>query len=294
MGNFARDEPTDIYGRSISHIPELPSWLTILRSFQLLLGFVILILTAFASTKFPSVFFPGYGMSWFSFIWAVLCSAYVIITPRSLSKFYNYWIHLALEITLIIFYLITFALLASEIPFWDAVDNKSLTKKLDKTLVSAARASKAAVALSIIQFLTLVGSMGFLARAIYKYRAACSSTSAHAGQIHNSRLSHHYRISPRNHSLSAPQPLSRSDTPSSPPTAFSLQERPISLPVLHQRPEIGDTYRMRETYERNAPTQDQYRNGDERMQVRGHAETIEMERSEEDDGRRTDFSPAFV
>ncbi|KAF7876811.1 hypothetical protein EAF04_001894 [Stromatinia cepivora] len=36
------------------------------------------------------------------------------------------------------------------------------TKKLNKTLVSAARASKATVPLPIIRFLTLVGSMGFL------------------------------------------------------------------------------------------------------------------------------------
>ncbi|CAD6443243.1 e7049923-cc4b-4385-ba9e-e2a86723d5bb-CDS [Sclerotinia trifoliorum] len=115
--------------------------------------------------------------------------------------------------------------------------------------MSAARASKAAVALSIIQFLTLVGLIGFFARAIHKYRAACSTTSAHARQVHSS--------------------------------------------LLHQRPVIGGTYRMRETYERNVPTQSRYRNRDEGMQVCGHVETIEVERSEENDGR-TDFWPAFV
>ncbi|APA13926.1 hypothetical protein sscle_12g086960 [Sclerotinia sclerotiorum 1980 UF-70] len=166
--------------------------------------------------------------------------------------------------------------------------------------MSSARASKAAVVLSIIQFLTLVGSMGFLviliisstfysivyqllllARAFHN-RAACSTTSAHARKIRNSRLCHHYRTSPTNHSPGAPKTLSSSAMPLSPPTNFPRQERPITLPVLRQRPEIGDTYRMRETYERNVPTQNRHRNGDERMRVRGHAETIGLERSEEE------------
>ncbi|ESZ92890.1 hypothetical protein SBOR_6718 [Sclerotinia borealis F-4128] len=218
----------------------------------------------------------------------------VVITPRSLPKLYNYWIHLALEVTLAIFYLTTFSLLASEIPLWDAFDSKFWTGDLDKTLVSAARASKAAVALSIVQFLTLLGSMGFIAYTIYIYRANSTSTSAHARQINNRCLSHHYRTSPSNHSPTTVNPFSRLETPSSPRPVFSHQDRPISLPVLQERPEIGGTYRMRETYERNAPMQSHYRGGEVRMEVHGHGEGAKIDRSEEDDERRTDFSPAFV
>ncbi|KAI9641294.1 hypothetical protein NHQ30_010095 [Ciborinia camelliae] len=129
---------------------------------------------------------------------------------------------------------------------------------------------------------------------IYIYRAACTSTSARARQIRNSRLSHHYMNSPSNDSPNTPHPFSRLETPPSPRSVFSLQNRPISLPVLQHRPEIGGSYRTRETYERNVPMQSQYKYGEKRMEFHGHSEEIEMDRSEEDDGRRTDFSPAFV
>ncbi|KAG4025494.1 hypothetical protein MFRU_056g00090 [Monilinia fructicola] len=295
VGNFARDDPHSFYVKTTSQVPVLPSWLTILRCFQLLLAFVILILTAFASTKFPSSFFPGYGMSWFSFIWTVLCSVYVIITPRSLPNFYNYWAHLTLEVTLVVFYLTTFALLASEIPLWNAFDDKSWTKSLDKTLVSAARASKAAVALSFIQFITLVVSMGFLAYAIHTYLTASTNKSVHARQDHSSNLSHHNTTPPSSYFPSTPHLLSRSGTPSSPRPVFSRQDRPISLPVLQKRPEIGGTYRMRETYDRKFTMQSEYKDGERRKEVRAHGEMAWMESSEDDDDeRRTDFSPAFV
>lgn len=95
--------------------------------------------------------------------------------PRSFKMLYNYWIHLfvsnfklpkfpvqadsecarALELTIVIFYFATFAFLASEIPFWDVVDDRSRVKNRDKTFISAVCASKAAVALSFTQFLTL-------------------------------------------------------------------------------------------------------------------------------------------
>ncbi|KAB8293397.1 hypothetical protein EYC80_007716 [Monilinia laxa] len=231
-------------------------------------------------------------MSWFSFIWIVLCSVYVIITPRSLPKFYNYWAHLTSEVTLVIFYLTTFALLTSEIPLWDDFDNKSWAESLDKTLVPAARASKAAVALSLIQFITLVVSMGFLAYSIHTYRAASTSKSVHARQIHSSNLSHHNMTPLSSYFPSTPHLLSRSETPSSPRPVFSRQDRPISLPVLQKRPEIGGTYRMRETYDRNIPTQSEYKDREKRKEIRAHDEMTMMESSEDDDERRTDFSPA--
>ncbi|KAA8566145.1 hypothetical protein EYC84_008748 [Monilinia fructicola] len=277
VGNFARDDPHSFYVKTTSQVPVLPSWLTILRCFQLLLAFVILILTAFASTKFPSSFFPGYGKI------DIKTSRIQLTQVRTL------------EVTLVVFYLTTFALLASEIPLWNAFDDKSWTKSLDKTLVSAARASKAAVALSFIQFITLVVSMGFLAYAIHTYLTASTNKSVHARQDHSSNLSHHNTTPPSSYFPSTPHLLSRSGTPSSPRPVFSRQDRPISLPVLQKRPEIGGTYRMRETYDRKFTMQSEYKDGERRKEVRAHGEMAWMESSEDDDDeRRTDFSPAFV
>lgn len=52
---------------------------------------------------------------------------------------------------------------------------------------------------------------------------------------------------------------------------------------------------MRETYDRKFTMQSEYKDGERRKEVRAHGEMAWMESSEDDDDeRRTDFSPAFV
>ncbi|RKU40464.1 hypothetical protein DL546_002238 [Coniochaeta pulveracea] len=97
-----------------THIPSQPRWHFILRIAQLVVALIVLILTAYAAGKFGSGNLAGFGLAWFTFILTAGYIAWLFVAIFVNPAVYNYWAQLALEIACVIFWLCTWAVLASE------------------------------------------------------------------------------------------------------------------------------------------------------------------------------------
>lgn len=183
------------------HIPALPFWVAIIRVVQLVLAFLVLILTAYASNTFGgspdgsivvNSLFPGYSMSFFTFAWTVLFLLYIFLTPLAFPKFYLTFAHLGLEFLTVIFWLTTFALLADECKWWSA--EQSSLEYLKKAgadlndiygytgytgfsnseinkLLAASKSSRAATGLACIVWLLFMVTLGFVVFFWNRHRA---------------------------------------------------------------------------------------------------------------------------
>jgi hypothetical protein len=82
-------------GRSREHVPAQPVWSAFgMRALQLLLAFIILVMTAYAAGQFGTGDLAGFGLAWFTFI---LTFGYIIYLAVSLfiaPHIYNYWAQL--------------------------------------------------------------------------------------------------------------------------------------------------------------------------------------------------------
>jgi len=72
-------------GQNRSHVPAMPFWTAILRVFQLVLAFILLILTAVAASKLGGVvtgWIGGDGMAlcWFTFAWTLIYFIWLFVT----------------------------------------------------------------------------------------------------------------------------------------------------------------------------------------------------------------------
>jgi len=180
-----------------SHIPALPFWFVIIRIVQILFAFLVLVLAAYAGNVYGSwadkTWFPGYGMSYFTFAWTLLFFLYLFATHLFLSTFYHYWIHLGLEFLTTVFWLTTFALLANESSIWtDEINALKAVKNYDndiqaatgihipgtsfnkaETAAKTSRAATAFAALDWILFMVTLIAFGFY---LHKHRIANGAT----------------------------------------------------------------------------------------------------------------------
>jgi len=95
-----------------SHVLPLPEWTIALRILQLVVALAVLGLA-------------GYGLYWYSFdgidlttfvaIATIIITLYIILATMVWPVMYNYWAILGLDVFAIIFWLVSFALLASEV-----------------------------------------------------------------------------------------------------------------------------------------------------------------------------------
>lgn len=173
-------------------------WMAIIRVVQLLLACLVLILTAYSSATFGGsgtngdlviqILFPGYNMSFFTFAWTVLFLLYIFLIPLVFPKFYLSYAHLGLEFLTVIFWLTTFALLADEGKWW-VVEQDSLEAIKDEfsgfssgnngevnKLLSACKASRAAIGIAAIVWLLFMVTFGFVVYYWNKHREEHSET----------------------------------------------------------------------------------------------------------------------
>jgi len=82
-------------GLNRSHVPAQPVWSAVgMRIIQLILAFIIMIMTAYAASQFGTGDLAGFGLAWFTFI---LTFAYIIYLGVSLFNaphIYNPWAQL--------------------------------------------------------------------------------------------------------------------------------------------------------------------------------------------------------
>ncbi|KAI0872637.1 hypothetical protein GGS24DRAFT_502618 [Hypoxylon argillaceum] len=106
MSNYITERPE---GRE--HIPLYPNGFVAVRIIQLVLGIICLGLTAYAISVLP---ITGAALMLFTAITTVLSSIYILVAHFGPPKAYNYWAILGLDIFHVIFWLISFALIASQ------------------------------------------------------------------------------------------------------------------------------------------------------------------------------------
>ncbi|CAG8971340.1 hypothetical protein HYALB_00005958 [Hymenoscyphus albidus] len=93
-----------------SHILPLPLLVTILRGLQLLIGIILLGLSAWGISGLS---FDGASLSLFTAIITLIIGVYNIVSFYSVKAAYNYWASLALDILAIVFWITSMGLMAS-------------------------------------------------------------------------------------------------------------------------------------------------------------------------------------
>ncbi|KAH8196767.1 hypothetical protein TruAng_009059 [Truncatella angustata] len=94
------------------HLPLYPKGFIAIRIVQLVLAVVVLGLTAYGVSQLA---FDGDILSLFSALATLITCIYIIVAEFGAPALYNYWAVLSLDIFLVVFWLISFALLAAEI-----------------------------------------------------------------------------------------------------------------------------------------------------------------------------------
>lgn len=97
------------------HFPVYPAYFLYIRIAQLLVSVVVLGLDAYGLSILS---FSGDELMIFTVIASIIVCIYVLVATLAAPAAYNYWAVLALDVFLVIFWLISFALLASQVaPF---------------------------------------------------------------------------------------------------------------------------------------------------------------------------------
>jgi len=100
-------------------VPKTPKFVTILLLVSVGLSVLLLALCAYAISVYSNLWFdvitPALSFMLFSCIWLWLFAAAYFLVPRYLPRFYNRWAVLAMMCLTVLFWLISFALLASRV-----------------------------------------------------------------------------------------------------------------------------------------------------------------------------------
>jgi len=99
------------------HLVSEPKFVLVFRFLQLATAVVVL---GLASYDLTFLVFDGIGITLFSAIGSIIITLYIIISTLAVPIAYNYWAILGLDIFAIVFWLISFTLLGSEIANFDA------------------------------------------------------------------------------------------------------------------------------------------------------------------------------
>lgn len=179
----AKQDMVTLKGRTdVAHIPYQPFWLLIVRGFQFLLALIIMALSAYSGSGYL-VFYAGYGIGIFSFVWTLLFLGYIEITTFWAPAAYNKYVHLVLECLSVIFWLSTFASLAVVAAAWDFGYSAVSTcyggyciKARSYDYNGPANATKAAAALGAIEWVLFCGTL--ITFGIYLHRNRRATTEA--------------------------------------------------------------------------------------------------------------------
>ncbi|CAK7566785.1 MAG: hypothetical protein SEPTF4163_004737 [Sporothrix epigloea] len=141
----------------------LPKWIIVIRVCQLVLAFILLVLTAYAASKLGSGA-AGFGLTWFTFIFTVLYFVYLGVSLSAARSAYHPVIHLILEFLVNVFWLSSWAVLASEASSISTVEHyyNGFLVLLPSGYRSALNCVKAAAALGAILWVLFCITLAFL------------------------------------------------------------------------------------------------------------------------------------
>ncbi|CZS94827.1 uncharacterized protein RCO7_06532 [Rhynchosporium graminicola] len=104
-------------------VASISFWLTIIRLLQIALSFTVLFCTGFTAHILLGDWFHTFGLSFVTFIVAMLFMTYVFVGPQRFRKVYQYKVHIAMEIFVTCLWIATVALLSWECQTWDAASD---------------------------------------------------------------------------------------------------------------------------------------------------------------------------
>ncbi|KAI1105557.1 hypothetical protein F4804DRAFT_331144 [Jackrogersella minutella] len=158
------------------HIPLYPKGFVTVRILQLLLSIICLGLSAFGIVY---LVFAGDGLMLFTAIATIITSIYCLVAHFGPPKAYNYWAILGLDIFLVIFWLISFAILAAQVApvfavyhsYSDYYDDYDLSD-YDAAITTYGACLAAAAGLGGVEFLLYVISLSIHGVMLHRHRNA--------------------------------------------------------------------------------------------------------------------------
>ncbi|KAH8592277.1 hypothetical protein B0O99DRAFT_630188 [Bisporella sp. PMI_857] len=165
------------------HIPRVPTSLTVIRILQFLIGTTLLGLSAYGIWVYGT---SGYDLTLFTSIVTFLFVLYALFTERKLTSGYNYWAILALDLFLIIFWLISFAKTAAEansvenafLYFGDYLLRGPTARRWQNVLITCA-------VLGAFQFMLFIITLFATAYFVHKHRGAGGHSQPHPAPVGN-------------------------------------------------------------------------------------------------------------
>jgi len=157
-----------------SHILKLPKWLIFLRGAQLLIALLVFCLACYGASAFA---IDGDSLSLFTALATFILLTYIVGSELYFPLFYNYWAILGLDIFALFFWLISFALLASEVD--GGIENDSCIwfgcLKRKRGLVKRSgnnffNAMAAEAAFGGVEFALFIVSLVFVSLQLYRHR----------------------------------------------------------------------------------------------------------------------------
>lgn len=157
------------------HIAQTPSWFFPLRIVQAVLALLTLILSAVALDYFGR--YRGedaYGLNIFTSILTFIFLAYIFVTALKFPIAYNMWAVLGFEIVLVIFWLVTFALLADYASGLGKAEDHGRSyggRYTNTKYKSASGCTKAAAAFAALEWVTFIVTLVFFCKLYPSYCA---------------------------------------------------------------------------------------------------------------------------
>jgi len=156
-----------------------PKFLIFLRIAQFALAIILLGLTAYGVTF---IAFDGDSLMLFTSLATMIIVGYILASEMLVTGLYNYWAILGLDIFAMIFWLISFALLASEVAAFSIIDYcygyycykkrdfSDLSKRATTNPHTYRNAMAAASGLGALEFILFIITLVFTALALHRHR----------------------------------------------------------------------------------------------------------------------------
>lgn len=152
------------------HIPIYPKGFIAIRTIQLVIAVIILGLIAYSLSL---IIFDGNSLNIFTAIATIIISIYYIVAEFGAPKLYNYWAAMSLDIFMVIFWITSFALLASEVaPYMKGYCDYYYCYSLSGTDLVVASCLAAAAGLGGLEFVLFSISLIIHSIMMHRHRKA--------------------------------------------------------------------------------------------------------------------------
>ncbi|KAI9750600.1 MAG: hypothetical protein M4579_006396 [Chaenotheca gracillima] len=176
-----------------AHVITPPKWILGIRIAQSVIALIILALVAYSTSVFGYTnMVSAYGLNLFTALATLIITSYLVFTPMFFPALYNLWAQLALEIFLVIFWIISFGILASysatfffydtsSYYCFDCYKGKRDLGKRSEPGSTAWQTGAAAAGMGGIEFILFVITLVVFSIEVHRYRTGIYAGNTEAG-----------------------------------------------------------------------------------------------------------------